>query len=382
MRIGMVCPYSWDVPGGAQQHSRDLAEALMAIGHHVSVIAPCDPELEAEYDYLVSTGRAIPVPFNGSVARLSFGFSSANRVRRWLREGNFDVLHLHEPLAPSLSLIAAWLSDIPVVATFHAAIPKSRAMLLASHTLQGALEKVSIRIAVSDAARTTLIEHFGGDALLIPNGVSVRRYQGHSPLPGWSPHGLNDRGTTIGFLGRIDDTRKGLAVLLKAFNKMAPVRPDLRLLVAGPGDQDEALSKVAAPYRDRVVMLGLVSEEDKIRMLHSVDLYCAPNLGGESFGIVIAEAMAAGAPLVASDIAAFRPVLRGGEAGAVFKVGDDTDLARVAGELLDDPQRRRALSLAAREAVRVYDWEHIAQKIVDVYEAVALKSASSPVAWG
>jgi phosphatidylinositol alpha-mannosyltransferase len=373
MRIGMVCPYSWDVPGGAQQHSRDLTEALIADGHHVSVIAPCDAEAEAEHDYLVSAGRAIAVPYNGSVARLSFSFSSANRVRRWLREGDFDVLHLHEPAAPSLSLIAAWLSDIPMVATFHVAMPRSRGLLLASHTMQGALEKISIRIAVSEAARTTLIEHLGGSALLIPNGVSVKRYKDPTPLPGLPGRQFETRGTTIGFLGRIDDTRKGLAVLLKAFNRMAPERPDLRLVVAGPGDTEEALEKVTPAYRDRVNMLGLVSEQDKIRMLHSVDLYCAPNLGGESFGIVIAEAMAAEAPLVASDIDAFRPVVRGGAAGAIFAAGDDAELAQVAGALLDDPQRRRALSLAAREEVQAYDWGRIAKEIANVYEAVALK---------
>lgn len=375
MRIGMVCPYSWDVPGGAQQHTRDLAEALIAAGNQVSVIAPCDAEIGLEHEYLVSAGRAIPVPYNGSVARLSFGFSSANRVRRWLREGEFDVLHLHEPAAPSLSLIAAWLSDVPMVATFHVAMPRSRALFLASHTLQGALEKISIRIAVSEAARTTLIEHLGGSALLIPNGVAVARYQKPDPLPGWPARTFDSPGSTIGFLGRIDDTRKGLAVLLKAFNRMSPERPGLRLLVAGPGNQEEAFSKVDPRYRDRITMLGQVSEEDKVRMLHSVDLYCAPNLGGESFGIVIAEAMAAGAPLVASDIDAFRPVVRGGEAGAVFAVGDDSALARVAGALLDDPRRRQELSGAAREAVRDYDWGHIAREIADVYAAVALKSA-------
>jgi len=379
MRIGMVCPYSWDVPGGAQQHCRDLAEALISDGHHVSVIAPSDAEAEVEHDYLVSAGRAIPVPYNGSVARLSFGFSSANRVRRWLRTGNFDVLHLHEPAAPSLSLIAAWLSDLPMVATFHVAMPRSRGLFLASHTMQGALEKISIRIAVSEAARTTLIEHLGGGALLIPNGVTVKRYENSTPLPGWPRRTFDSKGTSIGFLGRVDDPRKGLAVLLKAFNRMAPQRPGLRLLVAGPGDQDEALAKVAPPYRDRVTLLGLVSEEDKVRMLHSVDLYCAPNLGGESFGIVIAEAMAAGAPLVASDIDAFRPVVRGGEAGAIFPVGDDAALAAEAGALLDDPKRRQALAAAARKEVQAYDWQRIAREIEDVYEAVALKSTQIKV---
>jgi phosphatidylinositol alpha-mannosyltransferase len=377
LRIGMVCPYTWDVPGGAQQHSRDLAEALIALGQDVSVIAPCDAEPLAQHEYLVSAGRAVPVPYNGSVARLSFGFPSANRVRRWLREGNFDVLHLHEPAAPSLSLIATWLADNPMVATFHVAIPRSRALWLASHTLQSALEKISVRIAVSEAARTTLIEHLGGDALLIPNGVAVSRYLTSDPLPGWPARRISERGVTIGFLGRIDETRKGLAVLLKAFDRIAPDRPDVRLLVAGPGDVEQALSKIKPEYRDRVTMLGMVNERDKIRALHSMDLFCAPNLGGESFGIVVAEAMAAGVPLLASDIDAFRPVIRDGETGVLFPVGDDGALAVAACGLLDDPHRRKQLSLAASEAVKAYDWRHIASEVLQVYETVVPGTAAA-----
>lgn len=367
----MVCPYTWDVPGGAQQHTRDLAEALIAAGHQVSVIAPCDYE-PAGHEYLVSAGRAIPVPYNGSVARLSFGFHSANRVRRWLREGDFDVLHLHEPAAPSLSLIAAWLADIPMVATFHIAIPRSRALSVASRTLQSALEKISVRIAVSEAARTTLIEHFGGDALLIPNGVAVSRYACASPLPGWPARTFAGRGSSIGFLGRIDEPRKGLAILLRAFNTLAAERHDLRLLVAGPGDTEEALARISPKFRDRVTMLGMVSEADKIRALHSVDVFCAPNLGGESFGIVVAEAMAAGAPMLASDIDAFQSVLRHGQAGVLFPVGDHEALAHAASSLLDDPERRERLSIGAHEAVLAYDWEHVVREVLAVYETVAV----------
>jgi phosphatidyl-myo-inositol alpha-mannosyltransferase len=372
VKVGMVCPYTWDVPGGVQQHAKDLAEALIAAGHEVSVVAPCDCEPTIGHEYLVSAGRAIPVPYNGSVARLSFGFHSANRIRRWLREGDFDVLHLHEPAAPSLSLIAAWLADIPMVATFHMAIPRSRALSVASRTLQSALEKISVRIAVSEAARTTLIEHLGGDALLIPNGVAVSRYASASPLPGWPGRHFAGRGRSIGFLGRMDEPRKGLAILLKAFNVLAADRLDLRLLVAGPGDASEALARIAPQFRDRVTMLGMVSEADKIRALHSVDVFCAPNLGGESFGIVVAEAMAAGAPMLASDIDAFRPVVRNGLAGALFPVGDYEALAREAGSLLDDPWRRERLSAGAREAVRTYDWRHVVREVLAVYETVAV----------
>jgi len=228
MKIGMVCPYSWDVPGGVQQHIRDLAEALIDEGHEVSVISPADDDTPLP-DYVVPAGRAVPVPYNGSVARLAFGFLSAARVRRWVKEGNFDVLHVHEPAAPSLSLLACWVADGPIVATFHTAMPRSRLIHATSPVLQTALEKISGRIAVSEAARTTLVEHMGGDAVLIPNGVTVRRYEKASPLPGWP-----GPGGALGFLGRMDEPRKGLAVLLKAFEILGPDRPGLRLLVAGP----------------------------------------------------------------------------------------------------------------------------------------------------
>jgi phosphatidylinositol alpha-mannosyltransferase len=364
VKIGLVCPYTWDVPGGVQEHIMGLAEALIDLGHQVSVISPADDDAPLP-DYVVPAGRAVPVPYNGSVARLAFGFLSASRVRRWLKEGAFDVLHVHEPVAPSLSLLACWVADGPIVATVHTAIPRSRAMHAAEPILQSALEKISGRIAVSEAARTTLVEHFGGDAVLIPNGVCVRKLEKADPLPGWP-----GAGGALGFLGRMDEPRKGFAILLRAFEILAAERPGLRLLVAGHGDADEALAKTPAWMRDRIVMLGQVSDADKVRVYHSVDVFCAPNTGGESFGIVLAEAMAAGAPIVASDLDAFRQVLRRGEAGELFPTGNAAGLAAAARRLLDQPELRAGLSAAASAAVRDYDWPVVARDVVRVYEAV------------
>ncbi|HXP21038.1 MAG TPA: glycosyltransferase family 4 protein [Streptosporangiaceae bacterium] len=374
MRIGLVCPYSWDVPGGVQEHIRDLAEALIDLGHEVSVISPADDD-SALPDYVVPAGRAVAVPYNGSVARLAFGPLSASRVRRWVKEGSFDVLHVHEPAAPSLSLLACWAADGPIVATMHGANPRSRALHVAEPILRSALEKISGRIAVSEAARTTLVEHLGGDAVLIPNGVNVSRYCKAEPLPGWP-----GEGGAIGFLGRMDEPRKGLPVLLSAFELVGAQRPGLRLLIAGPGDADEVLARVPAALRDRVVLLGQVSESVKVRTYHSVDVFCAPNTGGESFGIVLAEAMAAGAPIVASDLDAFRRVLRGGRAGELFENGNAEDLAAAIGRLLDDPGRRASLSAAASAAVRDYDWPVIARDVVKVYEAVVPNAAAAAIA--
>jgi phosphatidyl-myo-inositol alpha-mannosyltransferase len=364
VKVGLVCPYTWDVPGGVQEHIMGLAEALIDLGHQVSVISPADDDAPLP-DYVVPAGRAVPVPYNGSVARLAFGFLSASRVRRWLKEGGFDVLHVHEPAAPSLSLLACWVADGPIVATVHTAIPHSRAMHAAEPILQSALEKISGRIAVSEAARTTLVEHFGGDAVLIPNGVSVRKLEKADPLPGWP-----GAGGALGFLGRMDEPRKGFAILLRAFEILAAERPKLRLLVAGHGDADEALAKTPAWLRDRIVMLGQVSDADKVRVYHSVDVFCAPNTGGESFGIVLAEAMAAGAPIVASDLDAFRQVLRRGQAGLLFPTGNAAELAAAAGQMLDQPELRAGLSAAASAAVRDYDWRVVARDVVRVYEAV------------
>lgn len=364
MRIGIVCPYTWDVPGGVQAHIRDLAEALIEEGHQVSVIAPAADNAPLP-PYVTSVGRAVPVPFNGSVARLSFGFLSANRVRRWVREGRFDVLHVHEPAVPSVGLLACWVARGPIVATFHASFERSRTLSVTTPVLMSALEKITGRIAVSDAARKTLVEFIGGDAVLIPNGVTVGRYASAEPLPGW------DEGEVIGFLGRMDEPRKGLPVLLEAFTALAAERPGLRLLIAGPGDADEVLQRVPARLHDRMGLLGMVSEEDKVRAYHSVDVFCAPNLGGESFGIVLTEAMSAGAAILASDIPAFRKVLGDGQAGALFATGDAGSLAREAAALLDDPRRRAKLSDEARQAVWKYDWSTVARDVLRVYETVA-----------
>ncbi len=365
MKVGIVCPYAWDVPGGVREHVSGLAEALMDLGHEVSVIAPADDDAVLP-PYVVPAGRAVPVPYNGSIARLSFGFLSAGRVRRWLKDGNFDVLHVHEPAAPSLSLLACWAADGPIVATMHAALPRSRVLHAAGPILASALEKISGRIAVAEAARSTLVEHMGGDAVLIPNGVNVRRYEKAEPLPGFP-----GTGGTLGFLGRMDEPRKGLDILLAAFVLLAAERPELRLLIAGPGDPEDVLVQVPPEFRHRVVVLGEVSDEDRVRMLHSVDVFCAPNTGGESFGYVLVEAMASGAPIVASDIDAFRQVLRNGKAGELFAVGSPAGLAAAAARLLDDPGHRASLAAAASASVRELDWSVIARDVVRVYEAVA-----------
>jgi phosphatidyl-myo-inositol alpha-mannosyltransferase len=369
MRVGLVCPYSWDIPGGVQAHVRDLAEALIDLGHDVSLLTPADEDTPLP-PYAVSAGRALPVRYNGSVARLQFGPVSAARARRWLREGRFDVLHLHEPSTLSLSLTVLMLARGPIVATWHSSMTRSRTLSALSGPLQPFLEKISGRIAVSAAARRLQVEHLGGDAVEIPNGVAVSHYATAEPLPGYPRPG------TVGFLGRYDEPRKGMPVLLDGLARLAPDRPELRLLVAGRGDADDLLSELPPVLAGRVELMGQVSEADKARMLRSIDVYCAPNLGGESFGIILLEAMAAGAPIVASDLDPFRRVLDDGRAGTLFRTGDPAALAKALAGLLDDPARRQRLVGIGAEVVAGYDWPVVAKQIVAVYETVV---AADPV---
>jgi phosphatidylinositol alpha-mannosyltransferase len=361
VRIGIVCPYSFDVPGGVQNHVRDLAENLIRLGHHVSVLGPADDD-EGLPPYVVSAGWAVPVPYNGSVARLAFGPLSAARVRRWLGTGRFDVLHVHEPFTPSLSMLAVLLARGPVVATFHTAMTRSRAMAAAQGVLQLVSEKITGRIAVSELARKVQVEHLGNSAWEIPNGVDVSRFAGAEPMPGWP-----GPGHAIGFLGRYTEPRKGFPLLRDAFAVLAPQCPGLRLLVAGRGEPDDVLEDLPAGTRERIVFLGMVSEDDKARMLRSVDVYVAPNTGGESFGMILTEAMAAGTPVVASDLDAFRRVLDNGRAGMLFPNGDAKALADTLARLLDDPVARDTLATRAREVVAGYDWPVVAARIIEVY---------------
>ncbi|MDW5326035.1 glycosyltransferase family 4 protein [Plantactinospora sp. KLBMP9567] len=377
MRIGIVCPYSFDVPGGVQNHVVDLAEALIGLGHEVSVLAPADEDSPLP-PYVVPAGRSVPLPYNGSVARISFGPVSTARVRRWLARGRFDVLHVHEPFTLSLSLLAVLSARGPVVATFHTAMTRSRALAAAQGVLQFAVERITARIAVSALARKVQVEHLGGGAVEIPNGVAVAKFADTEPLPGWpGPCGPGEGGT-LGFLGRFTEPRKGFAVLREAFVGLASERPGLRLLVAGPGDVAELHEGVPEGLRDRITFLGQVSEPDKARMLRSVHLYVAPNTGGESFGMILTEAMAAGATVVASDLDAFRRVLDGGRAGELFPTGDAAALRRTLARLLDDPVRRTELSACAREVVEGFDWPTVARRVLEVY-ATAIEATDGRV---
>ncbi|MFC7488629.1 glycosyltransferase family 4 protein [Knoellia sp. CPCC 206453] len=379
MRIGLVCPYAFDVPGGVQFHVRDLAEYFIAQGHDVSVLAPVDDDTKSLPAYLTSCGRAVPVRYNGSVARLTFGPVTSSRVSRWLEGGDFDVLHLHEPVTPSASVMALWASSEPVVATFHTANLRSRAMHAANPLLRPSTEKIRARIAVSEEARGTVRRHLGGDAYIIPNGVDTKRFTPDGAVTQWS--GTPQR-PTLAFLGRIDEPRKGLAVMVAAMPAILDTLPGARLVVAGPGEVEEISERLDPRIRAATEFLGAVSEADKVALLRSADLYVAPHTGGESFGIVLVEAMASGAPVLASDLEAFTAVLGSGlagPAGRTFPVGDSAALASAVIDLVGSPDERARLRELGLKRARSFDWSVVAERVMAVYETVIEGADNSPV---
>ena len=366
MRIGMVCPYSLDVAGGVQAHVLQLAEVMRERGHHVSVLAPASADAHAHLpDFVVSGGKAVPIPYNGSVARLRFGPATLRKVKKWLLKGDFDVLHLHEPNAPSLSMLALQAAEGPIVATFHTSTTKSLTLSVFQGILRPSHEKIVGRIAVSDLARRWQMEALGSDAVEIPNGVDVAAFASAPTLPGYPR-----AGRSVLFLGRFDEPRKGMQVLVGALPKLVAACPDVEVLIVGRGDED-ALKEAVGEHAGHLRFLGLVDDAEKASAMRSADVYCAPNTGGESFGIVLVEAMAAGTAVVASDLDAFRRVLDQGEAGRLVSVDDAEALGDALVEMLSDDAARRRYADAAAQAVRRYDWSVVAQQIMLVYETVA-----------
>ncbi len=369
LRIGLVCPYSFDTPGGVQNHVLGLARHLQRHGHRPYVLAPGEPARAlgaVDHDHFTTAGAAIPVRYNGSVARVNFGPLSAARVRRWLGSQDFDLLHIHEPITPSISLLALWAAEAPVVATFHTATPRSRSMQLAGRSLRAAIEKIDAGIAVSESARNVVVQHLGRDAVVIPNGFTVADFAEPSvPTTRWRG-GDHPR---LVFLGRLDEPRKGLDVLLAAAPMIRQRHPDLELVVAGQGSR---------PLPPWCRSLGTVTDGDKAALLAGADVFVAPHRERESFGIVLLEAMAGGAAVVASDLAPFvdllgpradehRPAL-----GELFATGDPVDLARAALRALAVRDERRAD--AARRAALGFDWSVVGTAIREVYGATLAMS--------
>lgn len=369
MKIGIVNPYSWDVPGGVGFHIRDLALKLRSRGHDVRVLTPSTSDDLPEW--ITSAGSSVSIPFNGSVANISIKPKALARTRRWLADNDFDVVHVHEPVVPSVSMAAAMLSSAPLVGTFHAALGRSVSRAIASAPMRLYMERIGVRIAVSEEARRTLIEHHGGDAVIIPNGVETASFRTAQPLDQWV---ATDERPVIVFLGRLDEPRKGLGIFAGVIERVLEAIPGARFLIAGRGDAPDIRAAVAR-FGDSVSFLGGISDEEKESLLAGASIYVAPQTGGESFGIVLVEAMAARTTVVASDIPAFRAVLEDGRAGALFDTGSSDSLASALVELLGDHERLDALAHAGQRASAQYDWEVVADKVFEVYKlAIAMGS--------
>ncbi len=373
MRIALVSPYSWSYPGGVTRHIEALAERFIEEGHDVRVLAPFDPPgrlsttlhrggrpqpLELP-DYVVSLGRTIGFKANGAVSNLSVTPSGYAKLRRELRSGAFDVVHVHEPIAPVASWVATDLTRLPLVGTFHTYNENQFSNGVA--TLLGArrvFNHLHVRIAVSEAAAWTARRFFGGRYRVIPNGVHV------DPAAKLRVLGepQSDR-LRIVFVGQAVG-RKGLPVLLRAFEALREHIPT-ELTVIGPS-REELLPMLLDPSGVR--MLGKVDDATKRAELASADVLCAPSLGGESFGMVLTEAFAAGTPVIASDIAGYRDVVQDGVDGVLVAPGDAQALAEALRDLHEEPARRAGLARAAAANVERFAWPHVASHVMEAYE--------------
>ncbi|MGN0094666.1 MAG: glycosyltransferase family 4 protein [Corynebacterium sp.] len=375
MKIGMVCPYSFDEPGGVQIHALDLCTELIRRGHEVSLIGPGGEDADVP-DFVELGGGAIPIPYNGSVARLAFGPSTWRHLGDWIDRHDFDVVHIHEPNSPSYSMITLAKADGPIVATYHASASESLILRIFLPVLRPFLERIQGGIAVSEEARRWQVEMLSGDPVLIPNGVDTATYREADPMPALDP-----TRPRIMFLGRFTESRKGFPLLMRALPAIVRDIPDVEVVVVGGGDTGEliqSLRKAGVSYVEgvgesdaTVRLLGRLSEADKAAALAASDVYVAPNTGGESFGIVLVEAMAAGTAVVASDIPAFAAVTDHGYAGRLFSNGSRRELARAVTTVLTDSDARELLVNRGHERSRDFDWDRVTTQVERVYEAVA-----------
>ena len=370
MRVGLVSPYSYTYPGGVGRHVEALAEELLAQGHDVRLLAPYDPDDRLALvthrgarpdrrpmpDHLIPLGRTVGLPMNGAVSNLSVSPQAVGTLGRELRGGGYDVVHVHEPNAAAVSWFATEAARVPLVGTFHCY--STNAMInhaVANGGARRLYNKLHVRIAVSQAAKWTAERFYGGRYRIVPNGVDLSAAR---PAEGGAHEALK-----ILFVGRAE-ARKGLPVLLRAFEALRTAGVSARLIVAGAtrGEVEPLLFDT-----EGVQVAGRVSEDEKWRLLGEADLLCAPSLGGESFGMVLTEAFASGTPVVASDIAGYRDVVRHEADGLLVPAADPTALGESLRALALDPARRSRMSEAARERARRFAWPQITREVLEAY---------------
>ncbi|HEY6013266.1 MAG TPA: glycosyltransferase family 4 protein [Candidatus Limnocylindrales bacterium] len=372
MKIGLVCPYIYPESGGVAQHVRFLYENLRLRGHDVRIItASHGPQRASEGDIL-RIGVGFSMPTNGSVGTLTFSPRYIVQVRRMIERERFDLLHFHEPFVPFLSLFLLRESRSVNVATFHAYAGFSPSYELGSRVMGGYAARLHGRIAVSAAARHFIDRFFPGDYKVIPNGVDVPRFASAVPIARWQ-----DGTPNVLFVGR-HEPRKGLLDLLKAHRILRKTGAGNRLLVVGSGPQErEARRYVATRGLQEVEFLGRVSDGEKAQLFRTVDVFAAPATGRESFGIVLLEAMAAGAPIVASDIHGYKGVVRRGREGLLVPPHEPKELAAAIARLLADPALRAQMSAAGRLRAEDFSWPRVAARVEEYYGFVIRRLAAT-----
>ncbi|HUY53602.1 MAG TPA: glycosyltransferase family 4 protein [Candidatus Nanopelagicaceae bacterium] len=377
MKVGMVSPYDYQRPGGVGEHVRNLATELRSRGVEVKVLAPAAGTHRTPVEGLVALGRPIPVPSNGSVARISLSFHLSRQIREVLAREAFDVLHIHEPLMPALPVTVLRLNQASAaVGTFHAYARQNLGYYYGRPILRRQFKRLDACIAVSDPARAFVARYFPGEYTVIPNGIDPRWFHPDTPPAAGATH---PRRKTILFLGRLEE-RKGLSTLLDAYQLLRQVRADCQLAVVGDGALRRGYERrVEEEGIPDVRFFGFIAEREKPSYFTAADIYCAPNTGKESFGVILLEAMASGKPVVATAIDGFRQVMTDQREGLLVPPGDEGAMALALAHLLDQPDERRRMGEAGRATALGYAWPLVADRVLEVYQAALLRRSSSEV---
>ncbi len=367
MKIALVSPYDYPYPGGVTEHIAALDENFRALGHDTRIIAASttDEDLLGQHVFKVSAAVS-PVPFSGSTARITLSPQVYRRVKKILHDEKFDVVHVHEPTAPVLPLFVLRHSHAVNVGTFHAYRESNAAYEYMRPLFQRVFNRLDGRIFVSEAVQDYITQYFPGDYTIIPNGIDCARFASSNVKP---IEQFDDGRPNILFVGRLEK-RKGFRHLIRAYPLLKELVPDARLIVVGAfSDEEKApFLRYARTHRLRGVhFVGFVSPEELPRYYRTATIFCAPSTGFESFGIILLEAMAAGLPIVASDITGYRTVLQDGSEGILVPPTDDEVLARAIAQLLRDPAQRAAMSASGKTKAAQYDWSIIAKRVLAYY---------------
>jgi phosphatidylinositol alpha-mannosyltransferase len=363
MRVALVSAYDYAHPGGVTEHVRHLAAGLRRRGHDVMVFAPCSASINEQEADFIRVGRPFPIPSHGSVARITVSFHLMNRIKHYVRDSGFDIIHYHEPLMPVLPVTALRFSETCNVGTFHAFARSNVGYYYGKPLLKRYVRRLHARIAVSNPARDFVEHYFPGDYKIVPNGIDVQRFREAAPLPEFRDGMLN-----ILFVGRLE-YRKGLGYLLRAYEQLKPLYPNLRLIIAGDGPLRRWYGNfLARKQLPDVIMAGYVPADQLPDYYASCDIFCSPATGDESFGIVLLEAMAAGRPIVATNIDGFRGVVSHGREALLVDRKSKRQLAYALETLINGPQIRQQLARAGQQTVQQYDWEHVVDQVTDVYQ--------------